>query len=250
MSSNLKIYLDSSAALQSDPTKCSYTFFFDSHNLADHDNWALTLTQANLINSQYPINSNNNTIVFYENSNDAVAYTATLEEGTYTMDSFATEIGYQMSAVSGNGYDYKADVSSSTYKLTIAADGVHVFRVGSTSTCLDEMGYTTIVLSHDTSITFQSPVHISGTRFVDVVSNIPTNNINTLYNYNILQRIQITVDFGDFLFYEDYLGQETAICRSSDLQKLTIELRDENGDVFDTFANLSNAFTLTLSPIE
>jgi hypothetical protein len=115
----------------------------------------------------YPINSNNNTLIFNPNASGNV--TAVIPQGSYTATSFISALQTAMNAVSG-GPTYTAAISLTTGQLTITQGTGNFVIVNSKSTIYPIIGYSNVDTSSANAQTSPYPVNLSGTDYIDINS--------------------------------------------------------------------------------
>jgi hypothetical protein len=243
-----KLFIDTSQKTYGSNTSSS--FFLEDNIINEYSSFNVQLNKCAIVHSQYPTNSNNNTLVFYENNNDVASATITIPEGTYTGATYASTLATLLtteSLATLNGYTYTVTYDSVTFKITISA-GANVFRIDSASTCELQLGLSTYEVSHVTTQTMASTVQLAGTKYVDVTISFNTDNIGGIYNYNVLERIHIIAGFGGYIFFENNSHQVVHRVRSNELNNIKIELRDDLGNVFEEQVNAYNSYTLLLTP--
>jgi hypothetical protein len=210
----------------------------------------LELEQACIINAVYPTNSLNNTIVFAENSNDGSLATCIIPVGVYTGVAYSLALSTVMTSASLNGYVYTATYSSVSKKITLSADGAHVFRLTNASTALTQMGFTTLLVGHQNSETSQSPVSLAGSAYVDVIASFQTNALDSSgFSKNILTRLYLTSDFGSYIFYTTSNINTKISVSNVDLQRITLTLKDDQGNDFALPNAIQCSYVLALNPI-
>lgn len=201
----------------------------------------ISLVNVTFPNLQYPVNSNNNVIVFEE---DGVGtdFTATLTEGTYTATELITEIQTQMDAAGAN--TYTVTYNSNTYKYTWTTSGTSL-RFTSDSTADKVLGLDTSVGSFAASVTSSYPIRLDGTQYVDVICSIPSNNI-TSDNKPVYKRIPVVVSFGEINFIESQFDDFLNL-RANNLISLDIRLIDDTGSAYSLPVNSEVQYTFKLS---
>ena len=239
MSSNSFIFLDTRHAV--DPTEPSVGIWNLNMRLSEFSKTHIQLEDCSFVNGVYPINANNNTLVYEENAGGSTT-TSTLTPQNYTGTQFATEIQTQMNADTQESTVYTVSYNSQTKKLTITTDG-NDFQILSTSTCLDEIGIArTGMSSAVTSKVADYVVRLDGTQYVDIVSSLSVKNVNTSGRSNILARVYITVPFGSVQVYENQSTDRMPFF-SDELTTLELRLVDDKGNLWElpqnTMANYS-----------
>ena len=122
-SSNNFIYLNSGDSINpNEPSNSSWSL---ANMIKIQASNRLALVGCMFPNAVYPVNSNNNVIVFQED-NTAVSFTATLTAGIYTGSSLAVELKTALDASVGSANTYTVTYSSSTLKLSITTSGTNM----------------------------------------------------------------------------------------------------------------------------
>lgn len=202
----------------------------------------IALKSVTLPNIVYPINSNNNTVVFEEDGN-GTDFTATLTPGAYSASELKAELKTQMDAAGGNAYTI--DYNANTYKYTITTSGTSV-RFTSDTTADKILGLDTSVTTFAASVTSSYPVRLDGSQFVDIYCSIPSNNIVSS-SKPVFQRIPLTVSFGEILFYEIDTTDAWLPFRAGSVITLDIRLYDDAGNAFELPLNSSIQYTFRMS---
>ncbi|CAM9744643.1 unnamed protein product [Heterosigma akashiwo] len=153
-------------------------------------------------NTEYTINSSNNTIVV--NLNEAGNNTRTIPNGTYTTNSLVNALD-DAAVLGADSIVSSYDSTTSKFSFTHATLD-YVFD--STSTALYTLGFVseTSYSSTATDLTAPNPCDLSGTKNIYISSQLALDNIHCLSsghgrNTNILAKAQINVDTDAMLFY-------------------------------------------------
>ena len=159
-------------------------------------------------NTVYPLNSvrGNNTIYWQEDNDTGITYSAVLPETNYTGTTFASALKLVLDAGTGNGYAYTVSYDTSSKKITISEATNGPFRVvDGTNSLHRELGWDvdTVMDFKSASYEIGSPIDISGSKYVDVITNLGTRNINSTTTANTLFRIPLTVGFGSVELYQN-----------------------------------------------
>jgi len=181
-------------------------------------------------NLRYPINSTNNSLVVSENSG-AGSFTLSIAENLYTGISLATYLSTQMTSASTQAITYTIAYNNDSKKLSFSASALN-FRILSTSTCLEELGFDrTGMSSFVASIPAPYPVQISGSPYVDILSNLPTRNTSSNGYFNVLCRVPLEVAFGSLISYQP---PSPVVIRmsASDFDGIDLSMRDYKSNPF------------------
>lgn len=205
--------------------------------------YAITLESVEFPNTVYPINSTNNKIYFSEDGGGTL--TATLDANHYTGAQIATEIKTQLEAAGGGTYTVTFD--SQTQKLTIAVGGAVTtvgFVVGENN-CYDELGFAP-PSAVSASITSNFPVNLSGSQYVDIISNLSTLNYSTTHTARVLARIPLYQPFGNMIYHVPP-NPTKMIVSDTQITEFFMQLRDDKGSFWQIPRNshVSLAFKIT-----
>lgn len=223
MSGNFYVHLDTrDSSAPSTPYDCSFPLNLKFQS--DFRNF-VSLESMKFINSVYPINSTNNTFVFRENSG-VVDFTATVSAGSYTGTDMASALQTAMNA-SGAANTYTVTFSSTTYKITISANGVNTFNIQSSSTILAKIGFAS-TSTFSNSKTGSYLVRLDGTSYIDIVTSLPVTTFCSNYSRQVLKRVYFNQPFGSIIVYEDSQADALPL-RTSELSLLDIQIFDDTG---------------------
>jgi hypothetical protein len=209
-------------------------------------NWAkeyiLTLTNVLLPNLVLPINQFNNKI--YVSYNGGAVTTVTVPVGVYNPTTFATAVTTALASVSAN---FSCSVNSTTYFATLAVSSGSYQLVAGVQSIYESLGFSdrgafdpyysvtsqtvSPFLQAVATFTGTSSISISGTKYVDICSNLATNNYSASSTNNILARIPMTVGFGNLVVYEP-ANEQQVIVTSQANSHLEIYLMDDRGNEF------------------
>jgi hypothetical protein len=203
------------------------------------------LKNAIIPNSIYIVNDTNNKIYFNEFGSGS-DLTATLLNGNYTTTTLATEIGTQMTAVSGFARTYTATYSSLTNKFTITVSAsTFKMRMGTNTTNSARYitGYNTDDATYISSHTSDIMVNLSNNVYscnIVIQSQNMTNylydNSNTLFTFSV----PITVSFGNVSVYEPIKHYHFRL--DGPTRNLKIQVRDD----LNNLVQLNSDFSLVL----
>jgi hypothetical protein len=210
---------------------------------------------AMFANAVYPINRFNNKLYFTETVSAVTSdvITVTLPYGVYTGDDIAAALTSLMTAASVNtvtytwAYDTDDKVLSLVSSLTLAdyfqfAIGVNIiYKYLGFDLDSFEDPYQEYVGAY--------PVLLSGTNYIDVCTNLQTNNYSSGYNYDILCRIPVNVPFGSIVFWENGTDLNPFFVSSPALQDFRLTLRDDSGNYFELPDNAPFAIELHIQVI-
>jgi len=195
----------------------------------------VSLHECSFLNTQYPINSNNNTITFYEASDTGTLYTATLPVGSYSNTTFPAILKSALESASGNAYTYTVTIDSATDKVTVTLTLPDVVQFVSVPSWLGiETG-----TSFSAVTTGTYPINLSGVDYVDILfPNLINDNINVGVNTNsIVKRMPIAVPYGSLAYYQSASDDESVSINPQYLNNLRCEIRNPDGTLYDMQQN-------------
>jgi len=232
------LILNTDDSFSTEPHNASFNIsqFNESHFFSK-----IALIEINVPNIVYPINSNNNTLVFEEDG-AATDFTATITPGAYSASELATEIKSVMDAAGAN--TYTITYNSITFKYTVATSGTSL-RFTSDTTAGKVIGVEVSNNSFASSITSDYPVRLDTSQYIDIQCSIPSNNI-TSDSRPIYKRVPLRVAFGELLYAswepDDYLP-----LRVGSIVSLDLRLTDDAGNAWVLPRNASVQYTFRLS---
>lgn len=188
----------------------------------------LSLSEVNFSNTVYPINNNYNKLYLQEDSATGSTFTATLVVGYYTGTSFAAELKAALDASSGAN-TYAVAYSSTTKKITITTSGTNLAFVAGDNNAYREAGVSTSELgTFASSYVPTNPVYLSGSQYVDIMSNLISNDLVVSSNdrKNTLVRIPLEHGFGGIVYYNAKYQQPINI-NSVALRDLSLRMIDD-----------------------
>lgn len=211
-----------------------------------HNVKKIRLTSCEFAWTRYVFNSSNNKVYLTESvgSTDIVA---TITPGNYTSSELETELKTQLDAASvtgGNSHTYTVSISLNTFKMSITVNtGTVLLTASGSNSCHETLGFSTTTSTAST-ITGDEVIRLSGLNYVLLHSNLALirkhasyyNNEST--NHDVLQRIPITVNTGEVVYY-NAIDQPYSDTHGSDILEIRIRLTDGN----------SNTIQLNGSPI-
>lgn len=177
--------------------------------------------------SWYPVNDNNNVIVFKNNA--GTTFTKTLTNGSYDSDSFCDHL---QDTLNSGFTGFTVSYSDSNGKLTIA-NGTQNFQIMNTGTCDDLIG---IVNSSSNAASWTSDklINLSGTNHVFICSqklseNRPISIVSPTQNRSVFMRVPVDENFGSILRYKsDDLNNRIDYGSNMTLTEIDFTLLDEN----------------------
>lgn len=139
---------------------------------------------VNLPVTFFPVNTNNNTIIF-EESGGGGELTATVPEGSYTITTIATAIATALTAATANAITYTVAINTSTLVMTVTASaGTFAFKWASITTGTGmapimgwPVGVNTITAGAQTG---PDQINLAGYDFIYITSSTVTGSNNTI----------------------------------------------------------------------
>lgn len=187
----------------------------------------------------------NNILDFYENG-VATLLQAVITPGTYSGLELATELQTQLNAVGAN--IYTVTYSSITKKLSITTTLPDTFRILSTSTCLEKIGF-------QASSAFVSGqvgeymVFLLGSRYLDVCVNFDCASIALNRRSNIIARIPLSAEAGSVIFWSAQIPIKS-VCSATSLSEMNVRLFDDNGSPYLIDANHQVTYNFIMEPLD
>lgn len=204
----------------------------------------MALSTVQFSNTVYPINSFYNTFVCQEN-NALGTMTLTLAPNNYTGTQIASYLQTVMNAGTTQATVYTVSYNSQSKFLTFS--GTNNFKILATSTCLRELGISSRGMSSP-QITFicDYPVELSGSRYIDVISNLSSKSVSSNNYTNILVRIPLAVSFGEVVIYQSSAESSFTVF-NQDLCAIDLRLIDDRNNQFILPANSPISYTFRMS---
>ena len=229
-SNNFYYFIDSRNKIYE--SNADFSISESDFNLEPGVSVSIALDECVFYNTQYPINSNNNTFIFQENDT-ATNITATLTPGNYTGSSIATELQTQMNSVGSNTYSVSYD--SGTGKLIISETLPDNFKLVS----INEIFGFEIMTSFEATRTGDNPAVLSGVEYVDLMlPSLISNNVSTNNNRNgIIKRIPLDLPWGSLIVYKSQESDQSVIINKEYLNNIQVRLLNPDGTVFDLREN-------------
>lgn len=183
-------------------------------------------------NLRFPVNSNNNSLVFAENDTPGTTFTATLTPGNYTITQILVEIKTQMDSVGANTYTCTYTDTTDTINITSAPNN---FAWNSTTTAGRLLGLdlSSTTSTFTTSYNNDYPARLDGTSYLDIAVGFPvhTTHNDSSKNHSLLARIYMPVSYGETLIYEaPHINFHPV--HDSHTREFTISLYDDEGNLF------------------
>jgi len=178
---------------------------------------------------EYGVNSKNNTLIF-EEKGAGTDITCTVAPGSYDITSFLTVL---KNALELNGVNtYSCTYNTNTKKITIDA-GADTFRLVS-GNLLNVIGFEPQT-SFATNSIGSNPINLSGTAWIDVYSNLITNNYSIVIRPagTLLCRIPCNLSYGELIEYSSDFNHSFTVLNDESINNLRISLYDQNGELLE-----------------
>lgn len=243
--SNFFIFLDSRNKTYGSNT--DFSIFMNGFNLENGVNVQVTVDEVSFFNLQYPINSNNNTIIFQEAKDSGTDYTATLSVGSYTGSEMATEIASKMTAVTGNAYTYAGTYDSNTGKITISVTVPDTFTISSINEIFGINAYTTFASTKTSDMS----VNLAGVEYVDIcLPSLLSGNMTSNYNSNgIIKRIPMTVPWGSLMAYRAQQSDDSVVINKEYLDNIVVRVFNPDHTIYELPDNAHISIVLRCSRV-
>lgn len=204
----------------------------------------ISLQNIEFANTVYPINRHNNKLYFSEDGNPTV--TATLSVNSYTYTTMAVELKAQLEAAGAGTYTVTYNTSSKKFTIAVSGGATNFQWVTGVDNAYEELGFDESLFTNSISLTSNYPINLSGSRYVDVVTNFSGFNHSVSTTANVLVRVPIDVNFGSVVFYEPNTDDNLFVS-ADQLDDIYVQLRDEKGNFWELPKNshLSITFKIT-----
>jgi hypothetical protein len=205
-------------------------------------NYRVSLQNIEFPNTVYPINTYNNKVYFNEGAGNL---TATLGSNVYTLSEMATELQTQMNSAGAHTYTVVADTQAK--KLTITDTTVTFYFLTGANDAYEELGFDSTLFTNTLAASEVSdyPVQLSGSRYVDVITNFSTHNHSVSSTASVMVRVPLNVPFGSLVFYEPTTDDRLFITTTA-INEIYMELRDDKGNSYALPRNAHVGMTLKI----
>lgn len=212
------------------------------NNLTLNTGFRLNLKSFTMPFLEYPINSKNNSLVFQENGS-ASNLVATFTAGSYSSADIISSLTAALQSSGSN--TYTITFNNSTKKLTIASSGTIKIISGG---LLYPIGFSAGSL-FSASVTGTYPVRLSGSDWIDIYSNLITNNyvVGPKQKGSLLARVPTNLLYGDLIDYVSYDTFFFEVTNDESILNLNIQLYDEFGALMELPANCYCSVVLTVN---
>lgn len=209
--------------------------------------YKVSLQSIEFANSVYPINNNNNVIRVDEDAGSQTS-SVTLTNQGYTGTELATELQTKLNADATLAGTYAVSYSTQTKLLTIGVSGgAAAFSFETVANdAYDDLGFNRSSFAAEAaSQTSDFPINISGTQYVDVVTNLTTHNHSNSSTAKVLDRVPLEVPFGSIVFYQPEYEQDLYVT-TDQIDQIDLRLVDDRGNLFELPANCYVSLTLRI----
>jgi hypothetical protein len=237
-------------------TRTSNGFYnYDTHwNLTDPRfqmlrDFKVTLRSIEFANAVYPTNEFNNVVSFTPDG--VTALTVHLVPSIYTGTTFVQSLAALMQTAlrAYNNPLYATETvtgtyNSLTYKMTITSS-VNIQFVLANNSAYESMGFneSTFNTAH-TSWSSAYPIQISGTHYVDIITNLSTQSYNDRNSGHCLCRVPMTSGFGTLISYQNDFRDVNTVSNAY-MDRLVLKLFDDHGNPYKLHDNAHVSFVLS-----
>lgn len=243
------LFLDSNHAQLIGETASDMIFTLNFNTGNDMANYALSIQSVIFPNSVYPINANNNKIYWQEDGGGTI--TSSIPIKNYSATQLATELQTLFNTDTGLGRTYTVSYDTQTKKFTMGESvGIpNTFQfVSGSNNAYDEIGIKADGGAKSTSYQFDYIVDLSGTEYVDIQTDIGTNNYSSNGKSNILDRIPVGTSFGEIVAYQNTTDDFINLNEDS-ITTLEIRILDDKGNLWALPENSQVAMVFKLKQI-
>lgn len=187
-------------------------------------NFKVSLQSVQFANSVYPIGAFNSRIYI---SDSGAVQTLDVPSNSYTGTEIAAALQTLFNATAGLTGVYTVIYDYQSKLLNISSTVAFLLATGDYD-CYEELGFDSDLFASATSFTSSYPVQLSGTHYIDVLSNFSSLNFSVSGSTNTLVRIPLDVGFGEIVYYEPQTDDALEVS-ANQLHEVYISLRDERG---------------------
>lgn len=237
---SLNVFLNSKE--KSFGTTSDFEINLNLNNVIQNNGFQISVSNFTMPLLEYGISSKNNLLVFQENGS-ATDKLAIIDPGSYDSSSFMTALTLALEAAGSN--TYSVTYNSNSKKITIDASP-STFKLINSS-MLDAIGFEQMT-SFSTAASSTNPINISGTTFIDIYTNLITNNYTPGNKQQgaLLCRAPVNVSFGGLIEYNDYNSHYFDVLNDESISNLNIALYDDKGQLLELPDNCYCSLTLVL----
>jgi len=214
---------------------------------ANLDDYRMSIQSAEVPNLVYPVNRFNDQVYFTENGGGVI--TTALTQKNYDGTELARVLALVMTNATGVAETYTGTYDIYTKKITISAAGATsiTFENGANNsdfvTGFSNFGEILIGGGDASRV-----VRLDGTEYIDILTNLNTQNYSSNGNSNILFRIPMNVGFGSVVFQANNTDDHIFVSSNS-MNTFSILIRDSNGRPFELPDNAHVSFIFKLEAI-
>lgn len=207
------------------------------------EQYKLHISHCQFANRVYPVNEYYSKLCFTED--DTTTFNIQLDENNYTGHSLATHLQTLMNDAGSHTYTVTYDSSLKKLQIT-AVGGVFRWDTIATKHAYEIIGNTTFGVSANT-YTSDVPIRLSGTNYVDILSNFQNDSHLSTSTSSLLARIPVDVNFGYIIFHEPANHRPINIQNKQGMLDIQLELRDDHGHPWklDAYGHLSLELRIT-----
>lgn len=249
------IYLDTRTSNGSS----NYNTHWDVYNprLNVLDSFRVSVRTIEFPNLVYPTNAFNNVIEILETDNPNVL-TITMTPNVYTGTTFASALQVLLNDVGNVSLNnWTVTFDSVNQKLTITATELRAtppdppksftFAIVSNS-AYESMGLDLNTFSSlYTTVTGAFPVHLSGTQYVDVVTNISNLSFTSRGNGHVMCRVPVIAPFASTVFYKNDFNDHLQTSMQH-LDQISVRLYDDHGNEYQLPDNAHVSIVFNIEP--
>lgn len=193
---------------------------------------------------QYPINSNNNQIIFSENGG-ANWLTATITSGDYNLTTITTAVKTALDAA--GAFTYTVSINATTYIMTISTvlpDTSIIDR--NLTTAHKVLGISNTGFTSNASIhTGNQAVILDDSDFIYLESSFATENVFTsTFSFQIMELINLEGPFGSQISYKANESNNFIDCGEQRLNNIEFRLLNPDGTQYNLPDNARVAIKL------
>lgn len=211
------------------------------------DGFFVTILNVEFANTVYPINDYNRTI--YLSENGGATKTVSIPAGFYEGSEFATafQVALQASGTPfASTYFAALGTGAGQYILAIANTTVaaNFSLLYGSNNAYDEMGFSVnqtgtvsstavVAMATTTNVIVGTwPINISGSNYVDIVSNFAGKSYSSSMTNNVICRIALNVGFGDIISRPPDYGY-SFFSFNRDITRIRFQLKDDKTNFWE-----------------
>lgn len=242
------VLLNSRDAHSSNSTNEDFNWIINNPRFAILFGYKLGVEQVEIPNAVYPVNEYYNKVSVLEGG--GATLTVTMTSSNYTGTTIATHLAAILttaSAATGGTKTYTGTYDSYTKKITIASTGTFAYK-SVANDAYELLGISTLTASVAASVVADNPVNLSGSAYVDIITNFSSNNWTSGYTSNVLERIPLTGSFGDVIQVQ-YPAKMPLQITGAGFTEFRCMLRDDRGNPWKLPSNMHISLVLRVEPL-